>query len=156
MTGPTASLASPADRPELEALRHRVFVEEQAVPVELERDELDEVATHAVARDAAGAVVGTGRMVVQPGGVARIGRMAVAVEARATGVGAAVLAVLEAAARAAGCRRVELHAQTPATGFYRRAGYAACAGHFEGRALRAGEVFDDAGLPHVAMGKDLF
>ena len=33
MTRPTASLASPADRPELEALRHRVFVEEQARPL---------------------------------------------------------------------------------------------------------------------------
>ena len=155
MSGPIASLASPSDWPELEALRHRVFVEEQAVPVELERDELDDIATHAVARNAGGTVVGTGRMVVQAGGLARIGRMAVAVEARATGVGAALLAVLETAARAAGCRRVELHAQTHATGFYGRAGYEACTGRFEGRPLRAGEVFDDAGIPHVAMGKDL-
>ena len=144
MTGATVALATPADRPELEALRHRVFVEEQAVPVELERDELDDVATHAVARDASGSVVGTGRVVVQPGGEARIGRMAVAVEARATGVGAGLLAELEGAARAAGCSRVELHAQTHAAGFYRRAGYRA-----------SGAPFDDAGIPHVAMGKDL-
>ena len=139
-----ASLATAADRLELEALRHRVFVLEQAVPVELEMDEFDDVATHAVARDPAGRVVGTGRMVVRPGGVARIGRMAVAPEARRGGVGAALLALLESAAVDAGCGRAELHAQTHAIGFYRRAGY-----------QPEGEPFDDAGILHVAMWKAL-
>lgn len=140
----TAVLATEADRPELAALRHRVFVEEQSVPVDLERDELDDVATHAVARDGNGRVVGTGRVVVGPGGVARIGRMAVADEARGTGVGAALLAVLEAAAVDAGCTQAEVHAQVHAAGFYGRAGY-----------RPVGEPFDEAGIPHVAMGKDL-
>ena len=147
MTGPAASRATQADRPELEALRHRVFVEEQAVPPDLERDELDAAATHAVVRDPAGRLVGTGRMVVLTEGsdpVARIGRMAVAAEARGTGVGAALLAVLEEAAVGAGCRRAVVHAQTHAEGFYRRAGY-----------TREGEPFDEAGIPHVAMAKGL-
>jgi len=139
-----ATVATAADRPELEALRHRVFVEEQAVPVELEQDELDDVATHAVARDGNGRVVGTGRVVIGPGGVARIGRMAVAAEARRTGVGSALLAVLEAVAVAAGSRRAVLHAQVHAIAFYRRAGYTA-----------EGEPFDDAGIAHVAMAKGL-
>lgn len=139
-----ASLAVPADREELDALRHRVFVEEQAVPVELERDELDDEAIHAVARDEAGRVVGTGRLVTGAAGRARIGRMAVATEARGRGVGAAVLAVLEAAAVDAGCTQVELHAQAHAVGFYRRAGYAP-----------VGEPFDEAGISHVAMTKPL-
>jgi len=141
---PLAFLATAGDRLELEVLRHRVFVEEQAVPVELERDELDDVATHAVARDPAGRVVGTGRVVVRGDGVARVGRMAVAAEARGAGVGAALLGVLEAAAADAGCRRVELHAQAHAIGFYRRAGY-----------QPQGEPFDDAGILHVAMWKAL-
>lgn len=140
-----AELATPADRAALLALRHRVFVEEQGVPVELEQDELDVGAVHAVARDAAGRVVGTGRLLLDGGGAARIGRMAVAGDARRTGVGAAVLAVLEAAAADAGCRRVTLHAQVQAIGFYRRAGY-----HQE-----EGEPFDDAGILHVAMSKAL-
>ena len=147
MTGVSAALATAADRAELTALRHRVFVDEQSVPVELERDDLDDVAVHAVARDPAGRVVGTGRMVVLPGGgdrVARIGRMAVAREARGTGVGAALLAVLEAAAREAGCRRTEVHAQVQALGFYERAGYEP-----------QGDAFEEAGIPHVAMGKHL-
>lgn len=144
MSRPHASLATPADRDELAALRHRVFVEEQGVPVDLERDGLDEAAVHAVVRDAAGPVVGTGRMVVQPDRVARIGRMAVAAETRGSGVGAALLAVLEAAAAGAGCTRAEVHAQTGAVGFYGRAGYES-----------EGDPFDEAGIVHVAMWKTL-
>lgn len=147
MTSPSASLASAADQAELRALRHQVFVVEQAVPPELEQDELDAAAAHAVVRGADGRVVGTGRMVVQGGPgerVARIGRMAVAGEARGTGVGAALLALLEDEARKAGCGRVEVHAQSHAAGFYRRAGYEP-----------EGDPFDEAGIPHVAMWKPL-
>ena len=139
-----AELATPADRAALLALRHRVFVEEQGVPVDLEQDELDEAAVHAVARGGDGRVLGTGRMVVGPAGSARIGRMAVAGHARGSGVGAALLTVLEAAAASAGCHRVTLHAQVQAIGFYHRAGYE-----------QDGDVFDDAGIPHVAMWKAL-
>lgn len=144
MIPPVATLAGSGDRADLRALRHRVFVVEQGVPVDLEQDELDEVAAHAVVRNAAGRVVGTGRMVPLGNGSARIGRMAVVEEARGTGVGAALLAVLEDAARAAGCRRAEIHAQIQASGFYGRAGYAP-----------EGEPFDEAGIPHVAMAKVL-
>lgn len=139
-----ASLATAADRAELQALRHRVFVLEQGVPVELEQDELDETATHAVVRDAAGLAVGTGRMVPLDGGSARIGRMAVARDVRGRGVGQALLAVLEEEARSAGCHRAEVHAQVRAAGFYRRAGY-----------QPEGDPFDEAGIPHVVMAKDL-
>lgn len=144
MIRPSASLATDADLPDVRALRHRVFVVEQGVPVELEQDELDETASHAVVRDADGRAVGTGRMVPTGGGVARIGRMAVAGEVRGAGVGAALLDVLEDAARSVGCHHAEVHAQVQAVGFYRRAGYEL-----------AGEPFDEAGIPHVAMTKDL-
>jgi predicted GNAT family N-acyltransferase len=144
MTRLQASLATAADGADLRALRHRVFVVEQGVPVEMEQDELDDVAAHAVVRDVAGHLVGTGRMVPLGGGSARIGRMAVAPGARGSGVGAAMLAVLEEAARAAGCHRAEIHAQVQALGFYRRAGYEP-----------DGEPFDEAGIAHVAMAKPL-
>ena len=140
-----AELATPDDRGALLALRHRVFVQEQGVPVELEQDEHDETAVHAVVRGAGGQVLGTGRLLVGPDGSARIGRMAVAGEARGRGVGAAVLAVLEAAAADAGCHQVTLHAQVHAVGFYRRAGYV----------QDEGDPFDDAGILHVAMSKAL-
>lgn len=147
---PRVRLATTADRSELAALRRRVFVEEQAVPAGLERDELDDVAIHAVALDEAGLLVGTGRVVVGPAGrpgegnLARIGRMAVAAEARGAGVGAALLGLLEAAAARAGCARAELHAQIQAEGFYRRAGY-----------QPEGGPFDEAGIAHVIMVKSL-
>ena len=132
------------DRPALHALRRRVFVDEQGVPADLELDVLDDEAVHAVAHDATGAVVGTGRLVVGPGGRARIGRMAVDGPARRSGVGGALLAVLEGAAADAGCRRCEVHAQVHAVGFYRWAGY-----------IAQGPPFVEAGIAHAAMEKDL-
>jgi len=139
-----AGLATAEDQPVLVALRRRVFVEEQGVPAELEQDELDGEAIHAVVRHGGGEVVGTGRLLVKPGGVARIGRMAVSEEARGRGAGSAVLTALEAAAADAGCHRVELSSQVHAIGFYRRAGYGQGDGSFE-----------EAGIPDVASGKNL-
>lgn len=131
--------ATPADLPTVFAVRHEVFVVEQAVPVELERDEDDDTAVHAVAEQD-GAVVGTGRLL--PDG--RVGRMAVRPGNRGAGVGSALLAFLERAAGARGDTQVELHAQLHARAFYERAGYRAHGG-----------VFDDAGIAHVAMTKQL-
>lgn len=54
-------------------VRTEVFVVEQGVPEEIERDALDAVCRHAIARDAGGRVVATGRLL--PDG--HIGRMAV-------------------------------------------------------------------------------
>ena len=140
-----AELATAADRAAVLDLRHCVFVVEQGVPGELEQDEHDGAAVHALVRGVGGRVVGTGRLVVEPGGHARIGRMAVAGDARRRGVGTALLQVLEAAAADAGCHQVTLHAQVHAVGFYRRAGYE----------QEQGEPFDDAGILHVAMSKSL-
>jgi predicted GNAT family N-acyltransferase len=129
------------------ALRIRVFVVEQGVPESLERDEHDAAAFHAVALDGRGAVVGTGRMYRQEnpeGPVARVGRMAVDPAHRRGGVGARVLALLEAEARRRGLPEVELHAQCHVEAFYAGAGYA-----------RAGEVFEEAGIAHVVMKKRL-
>ena len=121
------------------ALRHEVFVLGQDVPEELERDEYDAVSDHAVA-DLGGTVVGTGRLL--PDGT--IGRMAVLSAARGVGVGAEVLAALEARARARGLLCVQLHAQVHAQAFYERAGYTAY-----------GAVYVEAGIDHVSMRKSL-
>lgn len=140
-------LASAPDLPEVYALRHEVFVVGQAVPVELERDALDEVCLHAIARCLPERrAVGTGRL-VPPGGAgatATIGRMAVAEGHRGQGIGAAVLALLEAAARERGWPQVELHAQLHAQGFYARLGW-----------TPYGEVYREAGIEHVSMRKQL-
>lgn len=120
-------------------IRFAVFVEEQRVPVELELDEFDPLSCHAVAW-VDGAPVGTGRLL--PDG--HIGRMAVQSAWRGRGVGAALLEALIGEAGRRGIRRVALNAQVHAMGFYARFGF-----------VPQGEVFDDAGLPHRTMVRDL-
>ena len=68
--------------PAVYAVRHQVFVVEQAVPPELERDEFDAVAMHLVALRGDD-VIGTLRIVVS-GSTAKIGRMAVLAAERKT------------------------------------------------------------------------
>jgi predicted GNAT family N-acyltransferase len=146
MTDPRAQLATPADWPELAELRRRVFVQEQGVPAELERDAADATAVHALSRDDAGRVVATGRLVLDAAGPGRagIGRMAADARARGRGHGAAVLAVLHETAAALGQNAVELHAQVTARRFYERAGYAA-----------VGAEYQEAGITHVTMVREL-
>ncbi len=125
------------------ALRHAVFVVEQHVPESLERDEHDDGAYVAVALDH-DRCIATGRLVRQPGGVGRIGRMAVDARWRRRGLGGIVLDALEARARAEGLRELELHAQCYVEAFYANRGW-----------VRVGDVFEEAGIDHVAMRKRL-
>lgn len=123
----------------LRPLRTTVFVEEQGVPAELEMDALDALCVHAISMDE-GRAIATGRLLPAENGVARIGRMAVAREWRGRGVGAQVLAVLMQAARERGDQAIELHAQLHAAPFYDKLGY-----------TRVGEVYEEAGIPHINM-----
>ena len=98
-------------------IRFRVFVDEQSVPPEIELDEYDAVATHAIALQD-GVAVGTGRTIVESA-TARIGRMAV--DFTGAVVGGLLLRFLEDEARELGATEFVLHAQeyvkaTPATG----------------------------------------
>ncbi len=143
MTRPAAAVAGPEDRPEIAALRTRVFVDEQGVPPEIEQDDADSWAVHVLSRDDAGAVVATGRLLVR-GSSAGIGRMAADPAVRGRGHGAAVLAELHRQAVLRGVTEIELHAQVSARGFYERAGYTA-----------VGEEYDEAGITHVTMRRPL-
>lgn len=148
-------LARPDDLAAVFALRHAVFVVGQDVPEELERDELDAGADHAVAV-VDGSVVGTGRLVdgridesgrLEPGtsgSVGTIGRMAVVEAARGTGIGRSLLDLLVARAAARGLPAVELHAQLHARGFYERAGF-----------TPFGDVYLEAGIEHLGMRRAL-
>jgi len=117
-------------------IRTEVFVEEQGVPAELEMDKMDVLCLHAVAYDAAGVPIGTGRLL--PDG--HIGRMAVRKSGRGSGVGGALLQGLMAQARARGERLVALSAQTHAAAFYQRHGFAI-----------EGDEFVEAGIRHINM-----
>ena len=143
MPEPTARVATPADWPEVVALRTRVFVEEQGVPPEIEQDDADATAVHAVSRDAQGRLVATGRL-LERDGVAVIGRMAAEAQRRGEGHGRAVLEELHRQAAARGFAVVELHAQVTARRFYERAGY-----------LAVGGEYLEAGIRHVTMRRPL-
>jgi predicted GNAT family N-acyltransferase len=125
-----------AARARAEPIRYAVFVEEQKVPAELEIDALDPQCVHALACDAAGRTIGTGRLL--PDG--HIGRMAVLAEARGRGVGSALLGALMAEARRRGHVAAVLSAQTHAVPFYRRHGYEVVSGEYL-----------DCGIRHVDM-----
>jgi predicted GNAT family N-acyltransferase len=119
-----------------QAIRLEVFVREQNVPAELEMDDKDAVCLHAVAYDASGTPVGTGRLL--PDG--HIGRMAVLQPLRGSGVGSALLRGLMAHARERGHPEVVLSAQTRAAPFYVAHGFA-----------QVGDEFVEAGIAHVEM-----
>jgi predicted GNAT family N-acyltransferase len=114
------------------------------VTLEADRDGLDDEALHLVALGERGEVVGTCRLLIEPGATAKFGRLCVHASARGQGVGAALLAAAEREARAGGARRIGMHAQTGALSLYRRAGF-----------RPYGEPFDDEGIEHVGMEKDL-
>lgn len=119
------------------AIRHKVFVLEQKVPIELELDEHDATAVHALAlKDKV--PVGTGRLLPD----SHIGRMAVLKPHRSIGVGKILLAALVEEAVRRGDSQVALAAQWHARGFYESLGFEP-----------EGELFMDAGIPHVLMRK---
>ena len=122
------------------ALRTEVFVEEQEIPQELEWDEHDAKALHALVRNKLGQPVATGRLLQPQPRLAQIGRMAVSKALRGGNLGRIVIEALVDAARQRGDHQVILHAQCSAEGFYRRLGFKA-----------HGEVFQDAGIDHIEM-----
>nr|WP_243118535.1 GNAT family N-acetyltransferase [Actinomyces wuliandei] len=147
-------------------VRLEVFVGEQGVPFSMEGDARDDEATtlHVLASGADGVPLGAGRLLLEPGhpGQVHLGRLAVRRVARGTGLGARLVAAVEAAAleRAAvpleGSAatnagvvpgtpgvRVVLSAQEQAMGFYQRCGYQAV----------SGRRYLDAGIPHQDMAR---
>ena len=68
-------------------IRSDVFVQEQGIDVDLEQDQADHTALHALAINALGQGIGTGRLLRQDKGSAKIGRMAVHRALRGSGVG---------------------------------------------------------------------
>ncbi|HET8747064.1 MAG TPA: YbgC/FadM family acyl-CoA thioesterase [Ramlibacter sp.] len=134
-TGSWSELGADAGR-----IRTEVFVQEQRIPAELEWDEADGTALHAVAYNRLGQAVATGRLLPASEGIAKIGRMAVHQVLRGGRIGEQVLRALAAEAQKRGDRGIELHAQRTAKEFYARLGFAP-----------QGEPYEEAGIPHVTM-----
>ncbi|REE94531.1 putative GNAT family N-acyltransferase [Paenibacillus taihuensis] len=129
------------------AVRFEVFVDEQKVPADLERDEYDdtpESCHHFVVKDN-GKAVGAGRWKEYEPGVAKLQRIAVLLPYRGHGVGKKLIEVMEQDAKAAGYSAAFLGAQCTAEGFYKKLGYT----------TESDEPFLDANIPHVNMRKPL-
>lgn len=122
-------------------IRLEVFVQEQNVPLEEERDEYDSTALHFLASEN-GAALGTARVILKnAGAAAKIGRVAVAKVARGRGIGAALIRHIENVVPAS---EYLLDAQSHALPFYERLGYSAY-----------GDEFMEAGIPHFHMRKSV-
>ena len=121
------------------AIRQKVFIEEQGVPEDLEVDEFDPLATHALAFQKS-QCIGTGRLVSLEEKCGQIGRMAVLPRYRNTGVGRAILEGLVEHAQSVGMESLILHSQVAAIPFYEKHGFEA-----------QGDTYDEAGIPHRNM-----
>ena len=120
-------------------VRQVVFIQEQRVPAELELDEFDLPAAHALAYQDA-LCVGTGRLVDLGDGQTQIGRMAVLAQFRGIGIGKQILEKLVELAISQGAKTITLHAQLTAIPFYEKLGFQA-----------QGDIYDEAGIPHRNM-----
>ncbi|MEL6751823.1 MAG: GNAT family N-acetyltransferase [Pseudomonadota bacterium] len=141
-------IVSEAERQACLQIREVVFIGEQAVPTELERDEYDEKgATHFIAL-VEDMPMGTGRLRVADAGEqkwAKVQRVAVLSVARGTGLGKALMSAMEQhVAENALAQGITLGAQLSAKRFYTKLGYAP-----------HGEEFDDAGIRHIEMRKEV-
>lgn len=121
-------------------IRAEVFIREQGIPMDLELDEADHDALHALVLNRLGMPLATGRLIRHAPGVSRLGRMAVIASMRGSSVGRRVLEALTEAAWQRGDHTVLLHAQLSAVNFYRRFGF-----------VENGPHFEEAGIIHVEM-----
>ena len=135
-------------QPELErcfAMRHAVFCVERGVSPSIERDGWDILSpdvTHFLIQEE-GADIGALRCRYADG-AAVIQRFCVLKEHRGQGCARGALKAVEAYCKARGIRRMELDSKFEAAGFYAKCGYAAVS-----------EPFEEAGIPHVKMTKEL-
>lgn len=122
------------------ALRKEVFCDELGVPLALERDEFDEISAHVLILDESGEPVATGRLFPDYEGF-HIGRICVKKSRRGEGFGDMVLRMLlSRAANTVPDADIVLSARMDAAGWYEKFGFE-----------KEGEMYDDAGFPHIKM-----
>lgn len=129
----------PTDLPEIYSIRSQVFQLEQGVAPELEFDGKDEHAQHLLAY-LNNQPVGTTRIRQLDGQTAKVERVAVLQSARGLGIGKKMMEMALEFLTAAQVLEVRIHAQEQVKDFYQRLGFEP-----------EGEIFEEAGIPHVKM-----
>jgi ElaA protein len=122
-------------------LRVDVFVVEQECPYpELDGRDVEPGALIVWATDG-NTVAGTLRLLTEPDGSARIGRVATAADHRGSGVAAALI---KAAIEVAGPREIKLHAQSHLHRWYERFDF-----------VQSGAEYLEDGIPHIPMRRSM-
>lgn len=123
-------------------VRSAVFVEEQGVSAELERDVLDQASYHFVGYlDDQPVAAGRLRIIDDYG---KFERICVLQDFRGLSLGKDLVLAMEYALVEKGIHTVKLNAQTHAEYFYQRLGYQTIS-----------TIFLDANMPHITMKKEL-
>jgi predicted GNAT family N-acyltransferase len=124
-------------------IRKKVFVEEQGIPLHLEIDEFDQTATHFIVLED-DEPIAAARIRETESNVGKVERVCVLPEHRRKHLGVLVMNALEEHAKKNGWKKLKLNAQTYAIPFYEKLAYQVTS-----------PEFDDAGIPHRAMEKEI-
>jgi predicted GNAT family N-acyltransferase len=124
------------------SIRRTVFVDEQQVPEEEEIDQFEGASIHVVLYDNH-EPIGAGRF-RSLDGIGKVERICVLKSARNKGAGKVIMDKMEDIAKSEGITKLKLNAQTHAEKFYLNLGYSTVS-----------DIFMDAGIPHVAMTKEI-
>lgn len=119
-------------------IREEVFIKEQGIPEDLERDGKDQECSHVLVIEDKVAV-GTGRVIDTEDGPL-IGRIAVLKEHRGKQYGDLIVRKLVDFCFRQGEKRVEVHSQLPVIEFYEGIGFEV-----------SGEEFLENGITHISM-----
>ena len=125
-------------------IRKKVFVEEQGIPLHLEIDEFDETATHFVVLEDHQVPIAAARIREVELNVGKVERVCVLPSHRRKHLGVLIMKALEQHAKQNGWKKIKLNAQTNAIPFYEKLAYQVTS-----------PEFDDAGIPHRAMEKEI-
>lgn len=132
-----------AEFPDAQTIRKLVFQEEQGVDAALEFDGQDETSDHIVAY-LDSQPVGTARIRYLDRQTAKIERLAVLPIVRGKGIGKQLMEVALDIAAKKNIQEVVIHAQQYIMGLHQKLGFEP-----------EGEIFEEAGIPHVKMRKKL-
>lgn len=119
-------------------IRERVFIKEQRVASEIERDDLDDCSEHIILyydNDPVGCM-----RIRQEDNRMKFERLAVLKHARSKGLGKAIMSFAINYARKKKMNEVYMYAQYYLLDFYKKLGFA-----------KRGDIFEEAGMKHIEM-----